>query len=287
MKIKTFYQFTFPSLLAMGTLMVFPLVMAIWLGLHFLTFRNINAPEFVGLENYAGVLTDPRFWQSVRFTLLYIVIAVPALILNGFVLAMLLNQITQRLRGIFISTYLLPMVVVPVVGTLMFKQLFVPSGLVSWFFRDILEQRFIFTEISVKVLIIINAIWGGTPFPFIVLYAGLLTLPKEQIEAAIVDGATRWQQVRYIALPHLRSLLVFLGLILTMDSYRIFDSVFVLSEMNPVFKADTVMLYIFRTSMTVQRLGKGNAMAILTVIMILIILIPYLMRTYREQIEER
>ena len=169
----------------------------------------------------------------------------------------------------------------------MFKQMFVPSGIVSWFFRDILEQRFIFTEVSVKILIFINAIWGGTPFPFIVLYAGLLTLPKEQIEAAVVDGATRWQQVRYIAIPHLRSLFIFLGLILTMDSYRIFDSVFVLSEMNPVFKADTVMLYIFRTSMTVQRLGKGNAMAILTVIMILIILIPYLTRTYREQIEER
>ncbi|WP_420631418.1 carbohydrate ABC transporter permease [Candidatus Leptofilum sp.] len=287
MKIKTFYQFTSPSLIAMTTLMVFPLIIAMWLGLHFLTFRNINTPEFVGLENYASVLTDPRFWQSVRFTLLYIVIAVPSLIINGFILAMLLNQITQRLRGVFISTYLLPMVVVPVVGTLMFKQMFVPSGVVSWFFRDILEQRFIFSEVSVKILIFINAIWGGTPFPFIVLYAGLLTLPKEQIDAAVVDGATRWQQVRYVALPHLRSLFVFLGLILTMDSYRIFDTVFVLTEMNPVFKADTVMLYIFRTSMDVQRLGKGNAMAILTVIMILIILVPYLTRTYREQIEER
>ncbi|WP_420642542.1 carbohydrate ABC transporter permease [Candidatus Leptofilum sp.] len=287
MKIKTFYQFTSPSLIAMTTLMVFPLIIAMWLGLHFLTFRNINTPEFVGFENYASVLTDPRFWQSVRFTLLYIVIAVPSLIVNGFILAMLLNQITQRLRGVFISTYLLPMVVVPVVGTLMFKQMFVPSGVVSWFFRDILEQRFIFSEVSVKILIFINAIWGGTPFPFIVLYAGLLTLPKEQIDAAVVDGATRWQQVRYVALPHLRSLFVFLGLILTMDSYRIFDTVFVLTEMNPVFKADTVMLYIFRTSMDVQRLGKGNAMAILTVIMILIILIPYLTRTYREQIEER
>ena len=287
MKIKTFYQFTSPSLIAMTTLMVFPLVIAIWLGLHFLTFRNINTPEFVGLENYAAVLTDPRFWQSVRFTLLYIVLAVPSLIVNGFILAMLLNQITQRLRGVFISTYLLPMVVVPVVGTLMFKQMFVPSGVVSWFFRDILEQRFIFSEVSVKILIFINAIWGGTPFPFIVLYAGLLTLPKEQIEAAVVDGATRWQQVRYVAIPHLRSLFVFLGLILTMDSYRIFDTVFVLTEMNPVFKADTVMLYIFRTAMDVQRLGKGNAMAILTVIMILIILVPYLTRTYREQIEER
>ncbi len=287
MKAKTFYQFASPSLIAMGTLMLFPLIMAIWLGLNFMTFRNINEPEFVGLANYAEVLTDPRFWQAVRFTIIYIAIAVPALMINGFVLALLLDQVRQRLRGVFISTFLLPMVIVPVVGTLMFKQLFVPSGVVSWFFREVIQERFVFTELSVKTLIILNAIWGGTPFPFMVLYAGLLTLPKEQAEAALVDGANRLQQIRYIVIPHLRSLFVFLGLILTMDSYRIFDSVFVLSEMNPIFKADSVMVYIFRTAMSVQRLGKGNAMAILTVIMILIILVPYLVRTYREQIEER
>lgn len=287
MKAKTFYQFISPSLLAMGLLMVLPLSMAIWLGLNFLTFRNIDTPQFVGLANYVEVLTDERFWQAVRFTILYIVIAVPALIVNGFILALLLDQITKRIRGVFITTFLFPMVIVPVVGTLMFKQLFVPSGVVSWFFREILEQRFIFTELSVKTLIMLNAIWGGTPFPFIVLYAGLLTLPQEQVEAALVDGANRWQQIWHVIIPHLRSLLVFLGLILTMDSYRIFDSVFVLSEMNPVFKADSVMVYIFRTAMSVQRLGKANAMAILTVIMILVILIPYLVRTYRDQIEER
>lgn len=287
MKVKTFYQFASPSLLVMGLLMVIPLGMAIWLGLNFMTFRNIDAPEFVGLANYVEVLTDQKFWQAVRFTILYIVVAVPALIINGFILALLLDQITKRIRGVFITVFLLPMVIVPVVGTLMFKQLFVPSGVVSWFFRDILEQRFIFTELSVKTLIVLNAIWGGTPFPFIVMYAGLLTLPQEQVEAALIDGANRWQQIRYVVIPHLRSLLVFLGLILTMDSYRVFDSVFVLSGMNPVFRADSVMVYIYRTAMSVQRLGKANAMAILTVIMILIILIPYLVRTYRDQIEER
>jgi ABC-type sugar transport system permease subunit len=223
--------------------------MAIWLGFNFMTFQNINAPEFVGLDNYKEVLTDSRFWQAVRFTLLYIVIAVPALILSGFILAMLLDQ--------------------------------------TAFFREVLEQRFFFTEVSVKILIMVNAVLGGTPFPFITLYAGLLTLPQDQVEAAVVDGANRWQQIRYIVFPHLRSLLVFLGLIMTMDSFRVFDSIFVLSQMNPVFKADSVMVYIFRTAMTVTRLGKGNAMAIITVIMILIILVPFLVRTYREQMEER
>lgn len=287
MKAKTFYQFAAPSLIIMSVLMVFPLGMAVWLGLHFMTFNNINTPQFVGLDNYREVLADARFWQAFGFTILYIAVTVPIRVVIGFVLALLLAQVVQRLRGIFISTLLLPMVVVPVVGTLMFKQLFEPSGLASWFFREIVEQRFVLNEFSVKALIVLHSIWVSTPFPFIVIYAGLLTLPQEQIEASMIDGANRWQQIRLILLPHLGSLLVFLNLILIMDSYRVFDSIFVLTEQNPVYKADSIMLYTFRTAMSVRQLGKANAMAILTVIMILVILIPYLVRTYRDQMEER
>ena len=72
-----------------------------------------------------------------------------------------------------------------------------------------------------------------------------------------------------------------------MDAYRVFDNIFVLSEMNPIYKADTIMTYTFRTAVTVQRLGKANAMAVLTVIGIMIILIPNLIQTYREQVEDR
>lgn len=287
MKRKLFYQFSAPSNIIMLALMVFPLMMAIWLGLNFLTFRNINAPEFIGLRNYQEVLTDPRFWQSFRFTMLFIVITVPAQIFIGFVMALLLDQAAKWVRGIYLSAFLLPFIVVPVVGTLMFKQLFEPSGLVSWFFRSVIGQRFIFTEFSVKALIILQAIWYVTPFALIVLFAGLQTLPKEVIEAASMDGATRLQQIRHVVIPHLSSLFVLIALISIMDAYRVFDSVFVLTEQNPIFKADTIMVYNFEVALTVQRLGKANAMAVLTVIGILIVLIPFLYRTYHEQLEER
>ena len=287
MKKKSFFQFSAPSIIAMGALLVFPLAIAIWLGLHLMTFRNINAPQFIGLANYVEVLTDQRFWQAFQFTILYTAVTVPIRMVIGLILALMLDQVTRRYRGVFIAIILLPMVVVPVVGTLMFKQLFEPSGIVAWFFREFMEQRFIFTETSVKSLILLHTIWTSTPFAFIVIYAGLLTLPQEQVEASLMDGANRRQQIGSIVLPHLRSILVFIALILIMDSYRVFDSVFVLTEQNPIFKADTIMLYTFRTAMTVQRLGKANAMAILTVIMILVILIPFLIRTYHDQIEER
>lgn len=287
MKRTTFLQFATPSIIIMTLLMVIPLIMAIWLGMNFITYNNINDPQFIGLQNYIEVLTDPRFWQSFEFTGLYMVLVVPLQLIIGFTVALLLDQVSRFARGIYLSIFLLPFIIVPVVGTLMFKQLFEPSGLFTWLYQAILDTRFRYTEVSVKALIIIQGIWYVTPFALVTYFAGLQTLPVEQVEAASIDGASRWQKIRYIVLPHVSSLTVFILLISLMDAYRVFDNVFVLSEMNPIYKADTIMVYTFRTAVTVQSLGKANAMAVLTVIGIMIILIPNLIRTYREQVEER
>lgn len=284
---NTFFRFAAPSIIIMTLLMVIPLIMAIWLGTQFMTFNNIGDPQFVGLRNYIDVLQDSRFWQSFRFTALYALIVVPAQLVIGFTIAMLLDQISRFTRGVYLSIYLLPFIIVPVVGTLMFKQLFEPSGLLTWVYQTILDTRFRYNELTVKILIIIHGVWYVTPFALVTYFAGLQTLSQDQMEAASIDGATRWQKIRHIVLPHVRSLTVFILLISIMDAYRIFDSVFVLSEMNPIYKADTIMTYNFQTAVTVQRLGKANAMAILTVIGIMIVLIPNLIQSYREQMEER
>ena len=284
---RVFFQFAAPSIIIMTLLMVIPLIMAIWLGMNYLTFNNINDPQFIGLRNYLEVLQDSRFWSSFGFTALYMLIVVPAQLIIGFTIAMVLDQVSRFTRGIYLSIFLLPFIIVPVVGTLMFKQLFEPSGLLTWLYQTILETKFRYNEITVKVLIIIHGVWYVTPFALVTYFAGIQTLPVEQVEAASMDGATRWQKIRHIVLPHVRSLTIFILLISIMDAYRIFDSVFVLSEMNPIYKADTIMTYNFQTAVTVQRLGKANAMAVLTVIGIMIVLIPNLIQSYREQIEER
>lgn len=284
---KTFFQFMAPSLIVMTLLMVVPIIMSIWLGMNFVTFNNINDPQFVGLRNFIEILQDPRFWQSFRFTIIYALFVVPATIIVGFTVAVLLDQVGKLSRGIYMSLFLLPFIIVPIVGTLMFKQLFEPSGLFTYIYQQIFDTKFRYNEISVKVLIILYGIWYVAPFAFVVYFAGLQTLSLDQIEAASIDGASRWQKIRHIVLPHLRSLTILILLFSIMDTYRVFDSVFVLSEMNPIYKADTVMTYTFQTAVTVQRLGKANAMAILTVLGIMIVLIPNLYQAYKEQMEER
>lgn len=287
MQRSTFFRFAAPSLVVMSLLMVFPLLMAIWLGMHRLNFNNLAAPQFIGLQNYQEVLADPRFWQSFRFTVLYMAIVVPAQLVIGFSVALLLDQVSRFVRGLYLSVFLLPFIIVPIVGTLMFKQLFEPSGLFTWLYQTLLDTRFLYSELSVKALIIFHGIWYVTPFALVTYFAGLQTLSQEQLEAAAMDGASRWQKIVHVVLPHLHSLTVLIVMIAIMDSYRLFDSVFVLSEMNPIYKADTVMTYTFQMAVAVQNLGRANAMAVLTVVGIMLVLIPNLIQAYRSQIEER
>ena len=135
--------------------------------MNFLTFRNINTPEFRGLINYIQVFEDQKFWQAFSFTMTFIAIAVPMQICVGFIIAVLLDQISTRVRGIYIAAFLMPFIVVPVVGTLMVKQLFESGGIIAWAYREIFGSRFIFTEQSVKILILVHSLWRQPPLQWL------------------------------------------------------------------------------------------------------------------------
>jgi len=283
---KTFIAFISPSLFIMVILMVIPLFAAMYLGLNVITYSNLNEPVFVGFQNYREVLTDPDFWKSLQFTLIYILATVPVQIFLGFIVAICLDQV-RRLRGLYIGILLLPMIITPVVATLLFRSLFDKGGIIYYVLREFFNYNFVFKTSTVKFLIFINAVWSAVSFTMIVLFSGLQTLNKSTLEAATVDGATFFQKIRYVVLPHLSSLFVFLGLMNVMDSYKAFDNILVLSKQNPLFRVDTIMYYNFKMATIFGRLGKANAMSILTVIGIFVVLIPYLIITYKQQTESK
>jgi len=282
---RTFSFFVGPSVFIMLALMTLPLLASIVLGMHFITFRNLDEPLWIGFQNYQEVLGDPEFWDSLEFTLLFIAIAVPTRIVLGLMFALLLDQIT-RFRGIFIAAALVPFVMTPVVGTLIFRDMFDRGGPYWYWMQQLFDYRMFMNSTTVPLLIIFHSIWTATPFAMIVLFAGLQTLPQESLEAARVDGATWLRQLWHVAIPHLRSLFIFIGLISIMDAYRVFDSVFVLTQQNPIYDAETIMYYNFQVALSFGRLGKANAMSVLTVLGIFVVLIPFLVMTYREQTEE-
>ncbi|WP_419944545.1 carbohydrate ABC transporter permease [Candidatus Poriferisodalis sp.] len=287
MERKTFWFFTVPSVAVMGLLMVVPLATTVWLGFHRLLLRDLKNPMWIGLRNYTDILTDPEFWAAFRWTMLFVAIVVPIQMVLGLAVALMLDRVVRG-RSFYMAALLTPFIVTPVVGSLVYKDLFDRGGLIAWLWQVVFDDPFQITSGNVRYLIVIQAVWAVMPFAMITFFAGLQTLPGERLEAAAIDGAGFWRNLWHVILPHLRTLVLFVGLISVMDMYRIYDQVFVWTG-NRFTDAHTLQVYNVRiaTAFDIGRLGKGNAMAVLTVIGILVVLIPFLYRSYKDQISER
>ncbi len=284
---KSFFGFSAPSNIVMFALLIFPLVYAAWLGMHYITFNTINEPVFKGLENFQAILSDPLFWSATRWTLVIILVTVPIHMLLGFVFALGLDQMKGRMRAFYLAAFLIPMIVVPLIGTIVFKQLFDPPGLFAYIYKVFTGDIFVFTPTTMKTLILMHTIWIYSPWAVVLFFAGMQTISLDLVDASSIDGASRLQQIRHVIVPHLRSLIILEAVIGIMDAFRIFDNVFVLTRNNPVFRANTIMTFNFNMAMNVRRLGKANATAIIATIAIMVVLIPFLVFMYREQVEER
>ena len=253
--------------------------------------------SFVGLDYYRKVLglgtagfvgapaTDTpahnEFLEALKFTLLYTFATTPFILAGGLALALAMNGVTQRLKGAFIAASLLPFIITPVVGALAIKWLFRDNGLVSALLAEVGVQVFWMAQAwSARLLIIVYGIWHVLPFAFIVFYAGLQGVPQDSLEAARLDGASRWQQLHYVTLPHLAPLLVFVTLIHLMDAYRVFEPVLVLTR--GAFTG-SVQYLTYQVLLEENNPYKASAAAVLTLLGIAVLLVPLLRRTWREQ----
>jgi len=224
---------------------------------------------------------DDEFYAALRFTLLYVVATTPFVLIGGFVLALAMNHVTQRLKGFFIAASLLPFILTPVVGALAIKWLFRDDGLVPHLLGGVGIQVYWMAQAwSAQLLIVLYGIWHVLPFAFIVFYAGLQGVPQDALEAATIDGASNWQKLRYVTLPHLMPLVVFVTLIHLMDAYRVFEPVVVLTQ-----GAFTTSVQYLTYHVLIQEDNpyKASAAAVLTIVGIAVLLIPLLRKTWREQ----
>ncbi len=222
-----------------------------------------------------------EFLRALGFTLLYTFATTPFILGGGLALALAMNRVTQRLKGLFIAASLRPFIITPVAGALAIKWLFRDDGLVPNLLQPLGIQVFWMAQAwSAQLLIILYGIWHVMPFAFIVLYAGLQGVPQDALEAARLDGASRWQQLRYVTLPHLAPLLVFVTLIHLMDAYRVFEPVLVLTR--GAFTT-SVQYLTYAVLLEENNPYKASAAAVLTLVGIAVLLIPLLRRTWREQ----
>jgi multiple sugar transport system permease protein len=222
-----------------------------------------------------------EFIGALRFTLLYTLVTTPLVIIFGFFIALGVHHSAQRLKPIFITLSLLPFIITPIVGALAIKWLFRDGGLVPHVLSQFGLSIYWMAEAwSARLLVILYGVWQSTPFAFIVFYAGLQSVPQDSLEAATIDGATRWQKLIYITLPHLMPLVLFVALIKIMDSYRVFEPVVVLTQ----GAFTTSVQYLTYHILSVENNPyKASASAVLTTLGIGVLIIPMLYKTWKEQ----
>jgi multiple sugar transport system permease protein len=222
-----------------------------------------------------------EFWTALRFTLIYTLVTTPFIIGLGFALALGADRLKGAWKGAFITASLLPFILTPVVGALAIKWLFRDNGLVPHLLSFFgVQLHWMAQAWSAQLLIILYGIWHVAPFAFIVLYAGLQSVPADALEAATIDGASRWQKLRYVTVPHLMPLFVFITLIHLMDAYRVFEPVVVLTQ--GAFTT-SVQYLTYHILLQENNPYKASAAAVLTVGGILVLLVPLLVKTWREQ----
>lgn len=242
--------------------------------------QEASLPDMV--ESMYREITNLDFWSALEFTLIYVVATTPLMLAIGFLLALAVNRATEGLKGSLIFVSLLPMIVTPVVSSLAVYWLFLDNAIVATVLSELGLGRIYFLkdEITIRLLIIAYGVWYAAPFAFIILYAGLQTVPKESLEAARVDGATRWQAIRLVTIPHLKPLFAVVVLIHLMDAYRVFEPILVFN--SRVF-ASSLQYLVYIVLSFEDNVHKAAAYAVLTVVGIVILLTPMLISTWREQ----
>jgi multiple sugar transport system permease protein len=262
------WKLTAPAFVVMLLVTAYPMLNALWLSLFSYRLTDPGGREFVGLRNYAVVLKDPLWWADVGTTALITAITVAVELVIGMAFAMVMNRIVFGRRWVRTSI-LIPYGIVTVVSAFAWRYAFsLDTGFVnSWF--GLGDFAWFSHRGSSLFAICMSEIWKTTPFMSLLLLAGLAQVPEELQEAARMDGATRRQLLTRVILPNMKSAIMVAVLFRTLDAYRVFDSIFVMT--SGAQKTESVSFLAYRQMIGRTALGLGSAVSVLLFLSVVLI----------------
>lgn len=275
------WLFAGPSLAIILVFIAFPIVQSLWFSLH--DWRiGAAEQEWLGLANYARLAADPLFWNAMRVTLVFALVSVVAQLILGFAAASALQSERMPAR-IVRSIYFFPTIVALATIGLVWRFLLDPNiGLVAGITTSLGLPAVGWLQDPALALptVIFVSVWKNVGFTMIILLAGLKGVPPHLYEAARLDGARGWQLLRYVTLPSIRPTLLFTTMILTINSFQVFDLVYVMTNGGPLFATDTLVNMMFREGF--QNFDIGYASAIAWVLFLIIAVISvFQLRLFR------
>lgn len=270
-----------PSLCLIAFLILYPIVQGFW---YSLTDGSLLRPgRFVALGNYVELMTNPSFWHSVRFSIVFAVCNIVGCYLLGLGLALLM-QMDMPFRGLFRVLLLLPWIVPSVVAIVSWRWMVADQ---SALFNQIIKAfggspiYFLSDSTWAVVVVIVIKIWRSFPFMMLSLLAALQTIDRSLYEAAEIDGANRWQSFWHITLPDIRNISVILCLLMTIWSVNDFDTPWLLAQGGPANATENLVVLAYRYTFARNDVGTGAAVSFIT-LFILMALFTFVLRLQRE-----
>jgi len=264
---------TLPALLALAATALYPLLWTVSLSMQsFSVAVGGPAPSFVGLANYAATLGSPTFRTALLQTVAYVATTLVIELALGLAIALALHRETRGRKALRVVVAL-PLMVAPVVAAMAWKFLFSPGyGLVNEGLSlfGLHGPAWFASPWGARTTVLVTNAWLALPFVVLVLLAGLATIPGELREAAIVDGANRWQVFRAITLPLLRPSLLIILVIRLADAFRVFDAVYIMTGGGPGTSTEVLSTYLYRQMFSRADFAGGAASSVLFVVTIAI-----------------
>jgi multiple sugar transport system permease protein len=260
-----------PALAYVAAVGVWPIVKGIWFSLYDYSLLRPARTHFVGLGNYADVLSDAVTRQAFLNTVIFTVSAVAAELALGFAIALALWR-DDRFNRICLALILIPVTITPLVVGLIFRALLMPDyGIVGYYLAEYSlsgpHGLFAYGPSALTTLIFID-IWEWTPLVALILLAGLKALPGDILEAARADGATAIQRLRLVVIPLMAPTIVLAMMLRMIDAFRIFDSIYVTTGGGPGDATNSLMLHAVRQGLEFFDIGLASAIANVTLLCI-------------------
>ena len=271
---QTPFFFLLPSILILAFTSLYPICYSIYYS--FFNWRWGDEKDFIGLTNYLTLLTDKEFWIVIKNTFIFAFFACFFEITIGVILAIYIDRI--KIGSTIIRTILLvPLMVSGISVTMIFKVMLDNMfGIIPYFLSFVgIKSNFFGSYTAAMPTIIGLDIWWQTSFVFIIILAGLKSIPNEPIEAARMDGATEWEITRYIRLPMIRSLLFLVLIFRSIDTLKVFDIVWGTTAGGPGLATEVLQTYAYRVAFSFLEMSKSMTVMVLFSIVVIFLTLLY------------
>ncbi|MEV5897464.1 carbohydrate ABC transporter permease [Nonomuraea fuscirosea] len=275
-----------PAIIVITLLIAYPIAYSFWVSLQRHNLKRPRATRFIGLDNYGALLSDQAFLSALKVSALFVLLVLGLTVVLALILALVLNE-RFRGRGLLLSLALLPWAMPGVVNGLMWRTIFdaktgALNGLLTQLGLIESYQAWLTSGTGAFLFTALAQVWNTLPFAVIILLAGLSTIPAELYDAATVDRAGGLRRFVHVTLPWLLHPLLIVLILETMNAFRAFDTIYVLTGGGPGDATTTIALLDVQTVLTFTDFGLGSAYAWVITAITLLISIGYIGLLYRK-----